>query len=546
MWLFTLLSLILSALLLTFFLYWVKRWLKIESSGARVFVKTLAACLLFFCVILSVQFLLFQSYEWYQSKTVNKQAQTLDHPPDEVTLKHTTEPMSSSNTEDVSLDYDVFTFDKIKTRFSDVAGMEEAKAEVSELIDFLKHPKKFERLGAKIPRGILLYGPPGTGKTLLARAVAGEANVSFISASGAAFDEQWVGVGAARVRKLFEIARKNKPCIVFIDEMDAVAPKRTAETESSGRVQTVNQLLGEMDNIDDERNRGIIVMGATNRLEFLDDAILRPGRFDRKVYIRLPNLVERQEILKVYLKKTIYAPDIDVKSLAGTTTGFSGADLKNLVNEAAIYAARNNQAAITKKDFEYAKDKITLGLPIASAIVTDVDRKVTAYHEAGHTIVGIFSPNYNLKFDKVTIGVRDETLGVTHFAVMEEHYLDSRKYLEDKIAMMLGGRAAEELIFGKMNVTGGAYNDMQRATKLAERMVLSWGLSNLSSVVAFDALNYYPSEKAYEEIDHILENAHHQAQKILQTHIDKLHLLANALLAKETLDHDEVMKILGK
>lgn len=545
MWLFTLLSLILSSLFLTVFLYWVKRWLKVELNGASVVFKTLAACLLFFCVILSVQFLLFQSYEWYQSKPGTDNTQILDHPPDEVNPKQGAEP-STPNSEEITLDYDVLTPDKIKTRFSDVAGMGEAKAEVSELVDFLKNPKKFERLGAKIPRGILLYGPPGTGKTLLARAVAGEAHVSFIAVSGAAFDEQWVGVGAARVRKLFEVARKNKPCIIFIDEMDAVAPKRTAETESSGRVQTINQLLGEMDNIDEERNAGIIVMGATNRLEFLDDAILRPGRFDRKVYIRLPNLVEREAILKVYLQKTIFASDINAQSLAGTTIGFSGADLKNLVNEAAIYAARNNQAAITKKDFEYAKDKITLGLPIASAIVTDVDKKITAYHEAGHAIVGIYSPNYNLKFDKVTIGVRDETLGVTHFAMTEEHYLDSRKYLEDKIAMMLGGRAAEELIFGKMNVTGGAYNDIQRATHLAQKMVLSWGLSNLSSVVAFDALHYYPNEKAYEEIDHILESNHQQAQKILQTHMDKLHLLAKALLEKETLDHDEVMKILGK
>lgn len=538
MWLFTLLSLILSALLLTFFLYWLKQWLKSEIKGG-FFIKTLLACFFFFIIMLGAQFGLFQAYEWYQGHFKNK---LTDHPPDIV------EPTESkpANTDEISLDYEVLTPSQVKTRFSDIAGMQEAKSEVSEVVDFLNNPKKFERLGATIPKGILLYGPPGTGKTLLARAVAGEAGVSFLAVSGASFDEQWVGVGAARVRKLFDIARKYKPCIIFIDELDALAPKRTIETESNGRVQTINQLLSEMDNINEQRNAGIIVMGATNRLEFLDEAVLRPGRFDRKVYIRLPNLAERQAILKMYLSKTIYSPTIDIQTLAGTTIGFSGADLKNLVNEAAIYAARHNRSKITQQDFEYAKDKITLGLPIASAMVSDLDRKVTAYHEAGHAIVGIFLPHFNLKFDKVTIGVRDETLGVTHFAMTEEHYLDSRKYLEDTISVMLGGRAAEELVFGKMNVTGGAYNDIEKATRLAEKMVLSWGLSNLSSVIDFTVLNAYPSEKTYQAIEDILEKSHQSAQTVLRKHMPQLHALAKALLEKETLSHDEVMKILGK
>lgn len=544
MWLFTLLSLILSALLLTIFLFWLKKWLKAEDKGG-LFLKTLSACCVFFVIILGTQWGLFYLYDKYQGRAP-KYNKTYDHPPDAVSKDEVPEPKPATPADEVVLDYDLLTPDKVKTRFSSIAGMEEAKAEVSEVVDFLHNPKKFERLGAKIPKGILLYGPPGTGKTLLGRAVAGEAKVSFLSVSGAAFDEQWVGVGAARVRKLFDIARKNQPCIIFIDEVDALAPKRTVDTESSGRVQTINQLLGEMDNIDDKRNEGIVVMGATNRLDFLDEAVLRPGRFDRKVYIRLPNLAERQDILKMYLSKTIYAPDIDIRTLAGTTIGFSGADLQNLVNEAAIYAARHNQPRITKKDFEYAKDKITLGLPVGSAMVTALDRKITAYHEAGHAIVGIFLKDFNLQFNKVTIGVRDETLGVTHFAMDEERYLESRKYLEDNISVMLGGRAAEELIFGKMNVTGGAYNDLQKATKLAEKMVLSWGLSNLSNVVAFDALPYYPNEKAYEAIEGILESSHKRAEQVLQDHMPQLHALANALLQKETLDREEVMKILGK
>jgi len=535
---------LLAAVLLSFFLYWFSSYLvgspfyfsRVVLASTSLLVGML---LIYVLHDFSSSGLEFLKSPGFSSYSLDKNS---DHPPAE---KETTELKLEAKSDAVSLEYDILNQDKIKTQFSDVAGMMEAKAEVSEVIDFLINPKKFEALGAKIPRGILLYGPPGTGKTLLARAVAGAANVSFISVSGSAFDEQYVGVGAARVRKLFEIARKNKPCILFIDEIDALAPKRGAETQASGQVQTINQLLGEMDNINDAPNKGIIIMGATNRLDFVDEAILRPGRFDRQVYIRLPNLAEREAILKVHLKGVPYAKEVDIKSLSGTTTGFSGADLKNLVNEAAIHAARQNQKVVSKQDFEYAKDKITLGLPVGSAMITELDRKVTAYHEAGHAMVGILLPDYRLKFDKITIGLRDQTLGVTHFAQLEESYLDSRKYLEDSIAMALGGRAAEELVFGKMNVTGGAHNDMQKATKLAQHMVLSLGLSDFNSVIAFDVLTSYPSDKAYQAIEDILEGAHRKASQLLTANRAKLDALAKALLEKETLGYDEVMKILN-
>lgn len=454
--------------------------------------------------------------------------------------------VSASNTQDDSggLSLTVIPPDKVRTTFDNVAGQNEAKEEVKEIIDFMKHPGKYKKLGATLPKGVLLYGPPGTGKTLLARAVAGESGVTFIAVDGASFDEMYVGVGAKRVRELFKAARKYAPVIVFIDEIDALAPPRDVR-DSSGRAQTINQLLAEMDNVVDEKNKDIIIMAATNRLDNIDSAILRPGRFDRKVYIRLPNHAERESILNLFMSTKPVSEEVSAKSIAGTTHGFSGADIKNLVNEAALHAARNNKEIIDKDDFGEAIDKIKLGLKIETAIVSQEQKLLTAYHEAGHTIVGLLAPNYDYAFHKVTVGVRDATLGVTHFEALDDDFSNSKAHLQSQIAVSLGGRIAEEMHVGKDFVTTGASSDLRSATKIAQHMVMEGGVSDISEYTSFASLENPPQDKINDEIDRILKKGYEMAYDILNKNRDKLDKLAAALMKKDTLDRSEVLGILG-
>lgn len=433
---------------------------------------------------------------------------------------------------------------EIKSRFSDIAGMNEVKKEVTEIVEFLKDPKKFTRLGAKPPSGILIYGPPGTGKTMMARTIAGEANASFLAVSGSAFDEQYVGVGAARVRELFKLARKYKPCIVFIDELDALAPKRGAGTDISGKDQTINQFLSEMDNIQKNVNEGIIFMGATNRLDIIDPAVLRPGRFDRKVYFRLPNLQEREAILKVHLKNVHYAKDVDLNLLAQITTGFSGADLENLVNEAAIEATRENKEAVDMAAFEKANDKISLGVSQGSESYTEKERKLTAYHEAGHALVGLLYPHQPRAFHKMTIGMRDMSLGVTHFRFETDVHSLNKNELEAMIATSLGGYIAEELVFGKENVTTGAASDLVTANTLAKDMVTKYAMGDDQSFIIEEIFPQSP-EIVAKKSEEIIKRDYNNAKAILEKNMDKLHLLAKTLLEKETLDYDEIVKLLN-
>src|SRR6185312_11961495 len=364
-----------------------------------------------------------------------------------------------------------------KMTFADVAGIEEAKDEVEEIIAFLKDPKKFTRLGGRIPKGVLMMGPPGTGKTLLARAIAGEAGVPFFSISGSDFVEMFVGVGASRVRDLFEQAKKHAPCIIFIDEIDAVGRHRGAGLGGGHdeREQTLNQLLVEMDGF--EGNEGIIVIAATNRPDVLDPALLRPGRFDRQVVVPLPDVRGREQILKVHMRKLPLAEDVKPNIIARGTPGFSGADLANLVNEAALFAARANRRTVTMDEFERAKDKIMMGAERRSMVMDEQEKKLTAYHEAGHAIVGLSVPEHDPVY-KVTIIPRGRALGVTMFLPETDRYSISKRRLESKIATLFGGRLAEEIIFGVESVTTGASNDIERATEIARNMVTKWGLSD--------------------------------------------------------------------
>ncbi len=442
-----------------------------------------------------------------------------------------------------TLSVKILSPNEIKTRFSDIAGMNEAKKEVTEVVDFLKNPKQFTRLGAKPPSGIIIYGPPGTGKTMMARGIAGEAKANFLAISGSAFDERFVGVGAARVRELFKLARKYKPCIVFIDEIDALAPTRNA-SDSSGNDQTLNQFLNEMDNIQKGINEGIIFIGATNRLDIIDPAVLRPGRFDRKVYFRLPSIQEREEILQVHLKNIKVADDVNVKKIAQTTTGFSGADLANLVNEAAIEATRKDKNSVDMADFEEANDKIILGVNMGSGTYTEEERKLTAYHEAGHALVGLLHPDHPRAFHKMTIGLRGSTLGVTHFKVETEEYSWTKKQLEALICTSLGGYVAEELVFGKDNITTGASSDLVNANKIAKQMVSKYAMSDTQSFIVDDVISEGNSEIA-KNAEVILKRDYDFTKNLLQKNMDKLHLLAKALLEKETLDYDQIMEILN-
>ncbi len=446
-----------------------------------------------------------------------------------------------------------------RVTFEDVAGIEEAKSELEEIVDFLRDPQKFQRLGGKIPKGCLLVGPPGTGKTLLARAIAGEANVPFFTISGSDFVEMFVGVGASRVRDMFEQAKKNAPCIIFIDEIDAVGRHRGAGLGGGNdeREQTLNQLLVEMDGF--EATEGVILIAATNRPDVLDPALLRPGRFDRQIVVPNPDIIGREHILRVHMRKVPLGPDVEPKIIARGTPGFSGADLANLVNEAALLAARRNKRVVTMADFEHAKDKVMMGAERRSMVMGEEEKRLTAYHEAGHALVGLFMPKSD-PLHKVTIIPRGRALGVTMSLPEKDRLSISTMELESKLAMMFGGRMAEELVFGKENITTGASNDIQQATGLARRMVTEWGMSD-----KLGRLRYSDNEEEVflghsvtqrknvsdatarlidEEIRRIIDDAESNARRILTDHRADLDTLGQALLEYETLSGDEVRALL--
>lgn len=435
---------------------------------------------------------------------------------------------------------------QVKTVFNDIAGLYEAKEELADLIKFLNDPLDFKRLGAKPPKGVLLYGDPGTGKTMLARALAGEAGVSFIATSGSQFEEEYVGVGAARIRELFKLARDQAPCVVFIDEIDSIAYKRHTKNNPAWSAQAVNQLLTEMDGLNDHINKGILIVAASNRIDALDSAILRPGRLDRHVKLELPTQMERKEIFSIYLDKIITSPNVKAEQLAKITTGFSSAELANLVNEAAIEATKNNKSNVDLQSFEIAKDRFVLGSTRKATIVSDKDKKITAYHEAGHALVGYFLPEHNPIY-KVTIAPRGPSLGHTNFEPLQDTHTHSKLELENIIASNLGGRIAEELIFGKNNSTTGAENDLHTATRLAHNMVTKWGYSEKLGLIysADKELNFISHETIEAEVKLILQNAYKKANDLLTKNKDKLHKLAIALLEQETLDNKQVAEILG-
>jgi cell division protease FtsH len=443
-----------------------------------------------------------------------------------------------------------------KVTFKDVAGVDEAKDELQEIIEFLREPQKFQKLGGRIPKGVLLMGPPGTGKTLLARAVAGEANVPFFSISGSDFVEMFVGVGASRVRDLFEQGKKNAPCIVFIDEIDAVGRHRGAGLGGGHdeREQTLNQLLVEMDGF--ESNEGVILVAATNRPDVLDPALLRPGRFDRRIVVNRPDVKGREGILSVHTKKIPMSDDVDVAVLARGSSGFSGADLANLVNEAALNAARYNQKVVRMLDFEFAKDKVLMGAERRSMIISDSEKRVTAIHEAGHALLTVMLPHAD-PIHKVTIIPRGMALGLTQQLPLDEKHNYSREYLQDQIAILLGGRIAEELTIG--SITTGAGNDLERATELARRMVCEWGMSDTLGPLTFGKKEEqiflgreiaqhqdYSEDTALlidQEVKKFVTDNYTRAQNVLFEHKQKLLDMADALLARETLDADQVRRI---
>ncbi len=449
--------------------------------------------------------------------------------------------------------------DQVNVTFNDVAGVDEAKEDVAELVEFLRDPGKFQKLGGKIPRGVLMVGSPGTGKTLLAKAIAGEAKVPFFTISGSDFVEMFVGVGASRVRDMFEQAKKHAPCIIFIDEIDAVGRHRGAGLGGGHdeREQTLNQLLVEMDGF--EGNEGVIVIAATNRPDVLDPALLRPGRFDRQVVVPLPDVRGREHILKVHMRKVPLADDVDPSIIARGTPGFSGADLANLVNEAALFAARGNKKVVSMEDFERAKDKIMMGAERKSMIMKEDEKKLTAYHEAGHAIVGRLVPDHDPVY-KVSIIPRGRALGVTMFLPEEDRYSYSRKHLESQISSLFGGRIAEQLIFGEDAVTTGASNDIERATEIARNMVTRWGLSDRMGPLAYAEeegevflgksmakTKMVSDETAHmidSEIRGIIDRNYERAERLLQENIDKLHLMADALMKYETIDVEQIDAIM--
>ena len=451
--------------------------------------------------------------------------------------------------------------DQIKTTFADVAGVEEAKEDVQELVEFLRDPSKFQKLGGRIPRGVLMVGPPGTGKTLLAKAIAGEAKVPFFSISGSDFVEMFVGVGASRVRDMFEQAKKQAPCIIFIDEIDAVGRHRGAGLGGGHdeREQTLNQLLVEMDGF--EANDGIIVIAATNRPDVLDPALLRPGRFDRQVVVGLPDIRGREQILKVHMRKVPLGDDVDPAIIARGSPGFSGADLANLVNEAALFAARSNRRVVTMNEFDLAKDKIMMGAERKSMVMSEKEKLNTAYHEAGHAIVGRLMPEHDPVY-KVSIIPRGRALGVTMFLPEEDRYSHSRRRIISQICSLFGGRIAEELILGQDGITTGASNDIQRATEIARNMVTKWGLSERMGPLMYDEGNEEvflgrsaavgakhtsdeTARKIDEEVRRIIDESYATAKQILVDHMDKLHAMADALMHFETIDSDQIDDIMG-
>ncbi|MGD8673613.1 MAG: ATP-dependent zinc metalloprotease FtsH [Thiogranum sp.] len=450
--------------------------------------------------------------------------------------------------------------DQVKVTFNDVAGVEEAKEEVAELVAFLRDPGKFQKLGGKIPQGVLMVGSPGTGKTLLAKAIAGEAKVPFFTISGSDFVEMFVGVGASRVRDMFEQAKKHAPCIIFIDEIDAVGRHRGAGLGGGHdeREQTLNQLLVEMDGF--EGNEGVIVIAATNRPDVLDPALLRPGRFDRQVVVPLPDIRGREQILKVHLRKVPAGDNVNPGVIARGTPGFSGADLANLVNEAALFAARANKRLVDMDDLDKAKDKIMMGTERRSMVMSEEEKKLTAYHEAGHAIVGRLVPSHDPVY-KVSIIPRGRALGVTMFLPEEDRYSFSKQRLESQISSLFGGRIAEEMIFGEEMVTTGASNDIQRATELARNMVTKWGLSERlgpltyseedgevflgHSVTQHKNVSDETAHAIDGEIRAIIDRNYQRAENILQENLQKLHIMAEALIKYETIDSDQIDDIMS-
>lgn len=453
----------------------------------------------------------------------------------------------------------MMTEDQVKVTFNDVAGCDEAKEEVAELVEFLRDPSKFQKLGGKIPRGVLMVGSPGTGKTLLAKAIAGEAKVPFFSISGSDFVEMFVGVGASRVRDMFEQAKKHAPCIIFIDEIDAVGRQRGAGLGGGHdeREQTLNQLLVEMDGF--EGSEGIIVIAATNRPDVLDPALLRPGRFDRQVVVPLPDVRGREQILKVHMRKVPLGDDVKPSLIARGTPGFSGADLANLVNEAALFAARSNKRTVDMIEFEKAKDKIMMGSERKSMVMNEEEKRMTAYHEAGHAIVGLKVPEEDPVY-KVTIIPRGRALGVTMFLPVEDRYSNSKQRLESKISSLYGGRIAEELIFGAERVTTGASNDIERATDIARNMVTKWGLSDRMGPLAYSEdegevflgrtvtqhkqMSDDTAHAIDEEIRQVIERNYSRAKSILVENMDKLHAMSAALMKYETIDREQIDAIM--
>ncbi len=448
---------------------------------------------------------------------------------------------------------------KNKITFNDVAGIDEAKEELEEVVEFLRDPKKFQRLGGRIPRGLLLIGPPGTGKTLLARAIAGEANVPFFSISGSDFVEMFVGVGASRVRDMFEQAKKNAPCIIFIDEIDAVGRHRGAGLGGGNdeREQTLNQLLVEMDGF--EENEGVIIVAATNRPDVLDPALLRPGRFDRQVEVPNPDVNGREQILKVHMKKVPLAADVDPRIIARGTPGFSGADLQNLVNEAALLAARKGKSSVSMNELELAKDKVMMGAERKSMVMRDDEKRLTAYHEAGHAVIAFYTPDSD-PIHKATIIPRGRALGMVMRLPENDRISMSRIKLLADLKVAMGGRLAEEMIFGTDKVTTGASSDIRMATNIARRMITEWGMSDKLGFLAYGDpqqevflghsvtqtrhMSEATSKVVDEEVRHIVDTCYEQAKKLLQDKIKCLHNLAEALLEYETLSGDEIKELL--
>ena len=454
----------------------------------------------------------------------------------------------------------MMTEDQNKVTFADVAGVEEAKEEVEELVDFLKDPSKFQKLGGKIPKGVLMVGSPGTGKTLLARAIAGEAKVPFFTISGSDFVEMFVGVGASRVRDMFAQATKHAPCIIFIDEIDAVGRHRGAGVGGGHdeREQTLNQLLVEMDGF--EGHEGTIVIAATNRPDVLDPALLRPGRFDRQVVVPLPDIRGREQILKVHMRKVPIADDVVPSIIARGTPGFSGADLANLVNEAALFSARANNSKVGMNEFELAKDKIMMGAERKSMVMSEEEKKLTAYHESGHAIVGRLVPEHD-PVHKVTIIPRGRALGVTMFLPEDDRYSNNKQRLESQICTLYGGRIAEELIYGKDKVTTGASNDIERATEIAKNMVTKWGLSEKMgpmsysdeegevflgrSVTQTKTMSDDTANDIDSEVRLLVDKSYATATKMIKDNMDKLHAMSEALMTYETIDKDQIDDIMA-